>query len=69
MDDKCPKCEAKDSGTNAFTNVNYGCGSYVHRDIFSQSDDCRIRELEAEVQRLREEASQWFRLMQTRTPD
>ena len=51
--DKCPWCGAGDS--NDFHATNWSCGSqkgYRSRTPV-QSDRCRIRELEAEVERLR----------------
>ena len=50
MDDKCPKCKSERDLT--IHGTHWRCGSYGEEEGFGQSDACRIRELEAEVERL-----------------
>lgn len=53
--DKCPKCGAAKDADDASTNDSaWHCGSWTYAGKFIQQDKCRIRELTAERDRLRE---------------
>ena len=48
---KCPKCGA--SSSRHYWATHYCCGSRSYPDGFHQTETCRIRELELEVEQLR----------------
>ena len=52
--DKCPKCGAEAiRGTSDFTQQFWCCSVSYSKESFEQTETCRIRELEAELAKLR----------------